>query len=109
MDRNELILATTILLFGAFMLGFLSHWIVGRLSRVSKSELGELDRLAAALHDAEDERDRARDAQHQTEHRLSAKLAQTEAELSAAMDGLRAARQDADELRRYLSEQATSD
>ena len=41
MDRTDLIAATAILLFAAFLLGFLTHWLVSRLSHVSRRDLDE--------------------------------------------------------------------
>lgn len=102
MDRNELIIATAILLFGAFLLGFLTHWLVSRLSHVSKSDLSELEAMAEALHDAEDARDAALAERIAVETRLGAQLTQAEAELRAAMDGLRDARHDSEALRTEL-------
>lgn len=103
MDRNELIIATAILLFGAFVLGFLTHWLVSRLSHVSKSDLSELEAMAEALHSAEDARDTALAERIAVETRLGTQLAQTEAELRGAMEGLRDARHDAESLRVELS------
>jgi len=99
MDRNELVIATAILLFGAFLLGFLTHWVVSRLSHVSKSDLSELEAMADALHHAEEARDAAIAERIAVETRLGARLTQAEAELRAAMDGLRAARHDNEALR----------
>ncbi|PWR04407.1 hypothetical protein DKT77_01645 [Meridianimarinicoccus roseus] len=103
MDRTELIIATGILLFGAFLLGFLTHWLVSRLSHVSSSELGELEAMAEALHAAEETRDAALTERVSVETRLQAQLSQTEAELRAAMEGLREARHDSEALRAELS------
>lgn len=102
MDRNELVIATAILLFGAFLLGFLTHWLVSRLSHVSKSDLSELEAMAEALHSAEEARDAAIAERIAVETRLGAQLSQTEAELRGAMDGLRAARHDTESLRAEL-------
>lgn len=103
MDRNELVIATAILLFGAFLLGFVTHWLVSRLSHVSKSDLSELEAMAEALHDAEDTRDAALAERIAVESRLGAQLAQTEAELRGAMEGLRDARHDTEALRAELA------
>lgn len=105
MDRTEFIIVTAIALFGAFCLGFLSHWVISRLSHVSKSDLGELDNMAEALHHAEEARDSLSAEKAATEARLRGRLAQSEAEFNAAMEGLRDARRDADELRDYIATQ----
>ena len=105
MDRTQVIAALAVLLFGAFLLGFLTHWIVTRLSRVSHRDLDELDNMAESLHEAEMERDEAVAERHRAEHEIHNKLVQTEAELRAAMDGLRDARAEAEDLRAFISEQ----
>lgn len=103
MDKNDVVIATAILLFGAFCLGLLCHWAVTRLSRVSKAELGELDSMAEALHQAEDARDLANEQRIASENRMAGRLAQAEAELAAAMEGLREARWETQELQDYIS------
>ncbi|MCR9087345.1 MAG: hypothetical protein NXH97_11425 [Rhodobacteraceae bacterium] len=105
MDRTQVIAALAILLFGAFLLGFLTHWVVTRLSRVSHRDLDELDKMAEELHEAEIQRDEAVTERHRVEHEAHRKLVQTEAELRAAMDGLRDARAEAADLRAFISEQ----
>jgi len=99
MDRTELIAAAAILLFGAFCLGFLTHWLVSRLSHVSRSDLDELDRMAEALHHAEEQRDASRTRRKAAEARLS----ETEAELETALAALRETRDEAEELRAFIS------
>lgn len=105
MDRNDVIFATAILLFGSYCIGFLSHWIINRLSHVSKSDLGELDKMADTLHRSEEARDKLALHQETVEARLRGRISQTEAELKAAMEGLRDARSDAEELRAFISSQ----
>ncbi len=104
MDRSEFILVTTIVLFVAFALGWASYWLLNRFTRVTHSDMSELDRMAQALHEAEETRDAAIWQLRQREAELQGKLTQAEAELNAAMEGLRAARQDADYMRRRLEE-----
>jgi len=102
MNRTELIIVTAVILFLAFSLGWFASWLVRRFSRVSGAEMGELDRLAQELHDAEEARDQAITYQQQREAELTSQIAQTEAELRAAMEGLREARMEAEELRIYI-------
>jgi len=64
--------------------------------------VGELDKMAQALHEAEETRDQAITYLQQREAEMTNQLAQTEAELRAAMDGLRAARADAEDMRTRL-------
>jgi septal ring factor EnvC (AmiA/AmiB activator) len=104
-NRSELIIATAIILFVAFCLGWFAGWLVNRFTRVTRADIGELDRMAQALHEAEETRDQAITYLQQREAELSNQLAQTEAELRAAMDGLRAARRETEELRSYIERQ----
>ncbi|AMY71439.1 hypothetical protein [Frigidibacter mobilis] len=102
MNRTEFIIATAIILFVAFGLGWFASWLLHRLTRVTQAEMGELDQMAQALHEAEETRDQALAYLEQREQELTSQLSQTEAELRAAMDGLRDARQEAEELRAYI-------
>ncbi len=101
MNRTEFITAIAVILFVAFVLGWFAHWLLNRFTRVSQSDLGELDTMAQSLHEAEETRDQAITYLQQREAEMTNQQAQTEAELGAAMDGLRAARQEAEELRAY--------
>lgn len=101
-SRTEFIIATAVILFIAFSLGWFANWLVSRFNRVSKADIGELEKMAQALHEAEETRDQAIAYVHQREAEMTNQLQQTEAELSAAMDGLRDARQEAGELRTYI-------
>lgn len=102
MNRTEFVIAIAIILFVAFALGWFANWLVHRLSRVTGADLSEMDNMAKALHDAEETRDQAIAYLQQREAELTNQLTQTEAELRAAMDGLREARQEAEELRTYI-------
>ena len=107
MNRTEFIIATAIILFVAFALGWFASWLINRFTRVTKAEIGELDKMAQALHEAEETRDQAITYLQQREAEITNQLTQTEAELRAAMDGLREARQEAEELRAYIEDQST--
>ena len=102
MNRTEFIIAIAVILFVAFCLGWFTSWLVNRFTQVTASDIGELDRMAQSLHDAEETRDQAITYIEQREAELSNQLSQTEAELRAAMDGLREARREAEELRTYI-------
>ncbi|MFD1340905.1 hypothetical protein [Litorisediminicola beolgyonensis] len=102
MNRTEFIIATAIILFVAFCLGWLANWLVHRFSRVSQTDVDELERMSQELHEAEETRDQAITYLQQREAELTNQLAQAEAELSAAMEGLREARHEAEELRSQL-------
>ncbi len=105
MNRSEFIITTAIILFVAFALGWFANWLVHRFTRVSKADIGELDKMAQQLHEAEETRDQAITYLQQREAEMSNQLSQTEAELRAAMDGLRDARTEAEELRAYIERQ----
>ncbi len=102
MNRTEFIIAIAVILFVAFVLGWFTHWLLHRFTRVSQSDIGQLDNMAQSLHEAEETRDQAITYLQQREAEMTNQQAQTEAELGAAMDGLRAARQEAEELRAYI-------
>jgi len=102
MNRTEFIAITAVILFVTFILGWFAHWLVHRFTRVSQSEMGELDKMAQDLHDAEEARDQAITYFQQREADMTNQLSQTEAELRAAMEGLRDARQEAEEMRTYI-------
>ena len=102
MNRTEFIVVTAAILFVAFMLGWFANWLIHRLTRVSQADLGEIDRMAQSMHEAEEMRDQAIAYVHQREAELTGQLSQCQAELRAAMEGLREARNEAEELRAYL-------
>ena len=102
MNRTEFIIATAIILFVAFALGWFASWLVNRFTRVTKADMGELDRMAQALHEAEETRDQAVLYLESREAELTSQVAQTAAELNATMDGLRDARAEAEDLRAYI-------
>lgn len=102
MNRTEFIVTTAIILFVAFALGWFAHWLVHRFRRVSQADVDQLEKMSQELHEAEETRDQAITYLQQREAELTNQLAQTEAELSAAMDGLREARTEAEEMRTHL-------
>ncbi|MGB0157808.1 MAG: hypothetical protein ACPF9P_02735 [Thalassovita mediterranea] len=102
MERTQFILATAIILFVAFCMGWFAYWLIHRFTQISKSDIGELDRMAQELHESEETRDQAITYLQQREAELTTQLSQTEAELAATMEGLREARHEAEELRSYL-------
>ncbi|WP_104019794.1 hypothetical protein [Roseovarius nitratireducens] len=103
MNRTEFIIATAIVLFVAFCVGWFANWLIHRFVRVQPSEVGELERLAQELHEAEETRDQAITYLQQREAELTNQLSQAEAELSATMEGLREARYEAEQLRVHLA------
>lgn len=106
MTSPQFVLATAIMLFVAFGLGWFANWLVHRFSRVAADDVAQLDRMSQELHEAEETRDQAITYLQQREAELTNQLAQTEAELRAAMDGLRDARHDAEEMRATLRQKS---
>lgn len=104
MDRTEIIIGMSMILFAAFLLGWAVHWLFHKFNRVNTSNVAELDTMASALHDAEESRDEALAWMQQREAELTGQLGQAEAELQAAMDGLGDARREVAELRYYIEE-----
>ncbi|MEL7166581.1 MAG: hypothetical protein AAFY52_02120 [Pseudomonadota bacterium] len=105
MSRTEFIIATAIILFIAFCMGWFANWLIHRFTRVAAGDVAELDRMSQELHEAEETRDQAITYLQQREAELTNQLSQTEAELRAAMDGLRDARHEAEELRAWIDRQ----
>ena len=104
MNRTEFIIATAIILFAAFMLGWFASWLIHRLSRVTRAEMGELESMAQQLHDAEEARDSAVDQLEEREAELVGRLSRTAAELRAARDELRETHAEIEELRGYIKQ-----
>ena len=102
MNRTEFVIAIAVILFLAFVLGWFASWLVYRFSRVTVSDVAELEEMAKSLHDAEEQRDEAITYLQYREQELTTKVTQAEAELGAAMDGLRESRREASELRGYI-------
>ncbi len=100
MNREEFIISAALVLFLAFLLGWLSRWFLQRLNMVSEKDLKDLNKISAALLEAEKGNEKARNI----ELELNKKISQLEAELEAAMDGLRAARLETEELESSLVE-----
>ncbi len=105
MNREEFIVSAAIILFLAFLLGWLSRWLLQRLNMVSEKDLNQFNKISAALHEAEENNEKAR----VRELELNKKVSQLEAELGAAMDGLRAARLETEELKSASSEKKRAD
>lgn len=108
MSRTEFVIATAIVLFVAFSLGWFANWLIHRFTRVAEGDVAELDRMSQELHEAEETRDQAITYLQQREAELTNQLSQAEAELRAAMDGLRDARHETEELRAWIDRQHAS-
>ena len=102
MNHSEFITVTAIILFAAFVLGWFASWLIHRLTRPTRADMIELDNMARQLHDAEEARDAAVAALESREAEMSRRLTGAEAELRAAMEGLRESRAEVEELRHYI-------
>jgi prophage endopeptidase len=102
MNRTEFIIVTAIILLLTFALGWFAYWVLHRFTRVAGGDMAEMDRLAQSLHEAEETRDQSILYLEQREAELNNQISQTEAELRAAMEGLRDARHEAEEMRAYI-------
>lgn len=100
MTRSELIAVTALILFGAFLLGWLASWLVQRIARAGSPTLGDLDRLARQLHDTQEERDAALDLLQQRE----AQLAAAQVDRQAAIEAMTDCRSEVEELRDYIEQ-----
>jgi hypothetical protein len=54
MDRTAFVVVTAIILMLAFAAGWFSYWVLHRFTNVAGGDLGEMDRLAQSLHEAEE-------------------------------------------------------
>ena len=104
MNREEFIISAAIVLFLTFLLGWLSRWFLQRLNMVSEKDLKDLNKISAALLEAEEDNEKAKNR----ELELNKKISQLEAELEAAMDGVRAARLETEELKSSLIEKKSN-
>lgn len=102
MNRNEFIIATAVILFTTFVVGWLMGLIIQRLTRPTRADMGELDRMAQQLHEAEDARDAAVAKLEEREAELGQKLATAQVDFQAAMDGLRESRAEIEDLREFI-------
>ncbi len=103
MDRTDLSLVIAGALLAAVLIGWCLHWVYSLLTRAPAAAPLDENSLVAALQEAERSRDEAIDRMESVERDLSNRLTQSQAELSAAMDGLGAARREAEELRAQMS------
>jgi hypothetical protein len=102
MNSTVFIIITAVILLIAFSLGWFTYWLMHRFTRVAGGDMGEMDSLAQSLHEAEEMRDQALIYLEQRDEELMNQIIKTEAELRAAMEGLRDARHEAEEMRAYI-------
>ena len=102
MTRDNLIIAIALVLFAAFLLGWFSCWLVGRISRPGKAELNVLDRLTEDLHEAEAALERLTGEGQDREATMHERLAFSASELTTARGALQEASEEIEELRAYI-------
>lgn len=102
MTRDDFIIATAVILFAAFVLGWFSCWLIGRLTRPGRVEFARHNQLAAELHAAEAARDLAQTEARDREAALHERLAFASSELSQNRAALDEARIEIEELRDYI-------
>lgn len=105
MNRTEFIVATAIILFAAFIFGWLASWLVLRLSRVTPAQIDELEKMAQQLHEAEQERNQAIKALELREAQLLIDLGKAQNDLQLAKAQFRESQTEIEELREYIDRQ----
>lgn len=104
MDRTQMTLAIAAALFAAVLLGWGLRWIFALLNPPPPPPPTPDSEWAAYAKSCEAERDQAVAHRDELERQLTNRLTQTQAELDATMEGLRAARTEVHDLERRLSE-----
>ena len=110
MTREELVIAMAAALMGALVLGWILRWIYGGLSRAGTGKVETVDDMAIRLANAEEGQASIAAQLAATDQSLRSQLREKQAELDAAMDGLRTARQQiSDWQAAYEAERARAD
>ena len=99
MSQIDLIIFTSIVLLITFSLGWLAHVLVEKLYYKSERKQTNDQVVAEAFLNAESEHTLIVDKLKKSDAELTNKLAQTQAELKATMDGLHIARVEIESLR----------
>jgi len=102
LTHDNLTMAIALTLGAAFLLGWFACWLVHRLTRPGRAELGVLDRLAADLHQAENALEQATTDWGQREAALHERLAFSATELATARSAMQEASGEIEELRAYI-------
>lgn len=102
MTRDDFIIATALILFAAFVLGWFFCWLIGRLTRPGRAEFARHHQLTADLHAAELARDQAHADARDREAALHERLAFTSSELAQSRAALEEASVEIEELRDYI-------
>lgn len=102
MTRDDFIATTALILFAAFVIGWLSCWLIGRLTHPGKAELARYHQLVADLHEAETARDQNTQEASNREASLHERLAFSANELAQSHEALKEASIEIEELRAYI-------
>ena len=102
MNRTEFTIATAVVLFIAFALGWLAYAAMHRFRRIKGSDMSEIDLLAQSLHSTEEALNHAVQGANLREAELLSLNSQSAAELRAAMNALRDVRAENEEMRSYI-------
>jgi len=110
MTRSDLVIAMTAALIAAVILGWILRWIYGGLARAGTARVETVDDMTSRLAQAEEGQASIAAQLAATDQSLRSQLREKQAELDAAMDGLRTARQQiSDWQAAYESEKARAD
>ena len=95
MNSDELIGVLALAFFLSFILGWVLRWGYSGF-KINSSDMGEIDDLTNRLYEMEHSKDVIETQLKEREWELTNKISQLEAELAAAMEGLGAARREAE-------------
>jgi prophage endopeptidase len=84
MDRNELTLAIAGALVGAFLLGWVLRWFFGQMNAAGPRSVVRTADMAAQLHAAEEAKARAEWRATEAEEEAGRRVAELQAEVTAA-------------------------
>ena len=96
MNSDELIGVLALAFFLSFVFGWVLRWGYSGFNKINSSDMGEIDDLTNRLYEMEHTIDAVETHLKEREWELTNRISQLEAELEAAMEGLGAARREAE-------------